>query len=124
MFYSDSCIMLWRNFSWKFDRRELADTQLMAGGLRLFQRIGPLIETVGFQAEPEAHWQQAAAAHLPDFLQTLNRDQLAGLKIEQVPLLPAATQALAQFQQLQQLVFSSSCAAARNAGSLAAADTS
>ncbi len=121
MFYSDSCIMLWRNFAWKFDRRELADEQLMAADMRLFQRVGPLIEGVVFQAEADANWQRAAAAHLPDFLQTLNRGQLAGLKIEQVPLLPAATQALAQFRQLRQLGVSSSCVAARNAGSLAAA---
>jgi len=103
VFYSDSCSEPWRTFSWTINWGELADGQLMAAGLRLFQRIGHLIERAEFGAEPEARMQQAAAPHLPAFLATLNAAALTGLTVDRVPLVPAALQAVLQFRQLRQL---------------------
>ncbi len=102
VFYSDSCKDLWRHYWGKFDRRELADEQRMAAGMRLFRRFSHLIERIGFVAEHEGWLQQAAAPHLLAVLASLNPEVLTELTID-MPLVPASVQAVAQFRQLQHL---------------------
>lgn len=116
VFYSDSCLKLWQHFTWKFDPRELGNEQLMAADLRLFKRIGHLIERTAFAVELDAHLQRAAAQHLPSFLATLNPTVLTSLAFVGVPLRPGAVQALGQFRQLRALDIVAAATTARMKG--------
>jgi hypothetical protein len=107
VYYSASCIDLWLDQVFVFGAKQLEGADRIAASLRLWQRVGPLCETAIILAEPEQGWCQAAAAQLPAGLATLNPDQLLQLRVDRVPLTPAALQAVAQFSQLRFLAFSS-----------------
>lgn len=103
VYYSSSCADLWREYGWKFSRQELEDERRMAAGLQFFQRIGPLIEGIIFEGEPEQRWRQAAAEHLPAFLNTLSSTMLTRLGVRHLPLTAAAMHTIAQFRRLKVL---------------------
>ncbi|PRW59683.1 leucine-rich repeat-containing 15 isoform A [Chlorella sorokiniana] len=103
VYYSASCVHLWRASQWKIAKVELEDERRMAAGLRLFERTGRMVEWAMLEAEAEAEWQQAAAPHLPAFLALLSPAGLKWLHISRVPLTAAALQALVQFRQLREL---------------------
>jgi len=118
VFYSDSCKDLWRIYCGRFGLRDLVVGQPSGADLRLLQRICPLIQAASFEVEPDPDSHQTAAQHLPDFLSALGQAQLTELLLNEVPLMPAALQALAQLHQLRQLAVAADESTA-SAGSLA-----
>lgn len=101
VFYSNHCRTVWQRLERQFEPYE--DKRCSAAKLRVWQRVGPLLQGAAFTHCRSLFGFLAGDYRLPDYLATLEAERLLSLRLSHVELSAWALHMVGQFRQLREL---------------------
>lgn len=101
VFYSNHCRTVWQRLERQLDPFE--DRRCSAAKLRVWQRVGPLLQGAAFTHCRSLGGFLAGDYRLPDYLATLEAERLLSLRLNHVELSAWALHMVGQFCQLREL---------------------